>query len=80
MAAANLNLLHFPICDTTEADTLPQRYKTYKKRFEILVNAIGVNNERQKLSMLLTYVCKKMYEIYKQSKQQNSNLLIQIKN
>ena len=56
MAAANLNLPHFPIFDTTEVDTLPQRYKTYKKRFEILVNTIGVNNERQKLSMLLCFL------------------------
>ena len=30
MAAANLNLPHFLIFDTTEVDTLPQRYKSYK--------------------------------------------------
>ena len=64
MAVANLNLPHFPISDTTEVDTLPQRWKTHKNRFEILCYAIGVNNEKQKLLMLLTYVGKKMYEIY----------------
>ena len=35
---------------------LLQRWKTYKKHFENLGNAVGVNNERQKLSILLTYV------------------------
>ena len=43
MAVANLNLPHFPIFDTTEVDTLPQRWKTSKQRFEILCNAIGVH-------------------------------------
>ena len=60
-----MNLPHFPIFDTTQVDTLPQRWKTYKKCFEILYNAIGVNNKK-KLSTLLKYVGEKMYGIYEQ--------------
>ena len=37
-----------------------------KKRFEILCNAAGAKDEKQKLSMLLTCVGKKIYEIYGQ--------------
>lgn len=66
MAVANLNLPHFPVFDISEIETLPQRWKTYKQRFEILCTAIGVKDEKQKLSMLLTYVGEKMYEIYEQ--------------
>ena len=54
VAVGNLNLPHFLIFDITEVDTLPQRWKTYKKCFQILCNAIGVNNEKQKLLVLLT--------------------------
>ena len=60
-----MNLPHFPIFDTTQVDTLPQRWKTYKKCFEILCNAIGANNKK-KLSALLKYVGEKMYGIYEQ--------------
>ena len=66
MPVANLNLPHIPVFDISEVDTLSQRWTTYKKRFEILCNATGVKDEKQKLSMLLTYVGEKMYEMYEQ--------------
>ena len=57
---------HFLVSDISEDDTLSQRWTTYKNRFEILCNAIGVKDENQKLSMSLTYVGEKMYKIYEQ--------------
>ena len=66
MPVANLNLPHIPVFDISEVDILSQRWTTYKKHFEILCNATGVKDEKQKLSMLLTYVGEKMYEMYEQ--------------
>ena len=66
MVVTNLNSPHFPVFDISKVDTLAQRWTTYKKRFKILYNVIGIKDELQKLSMLLTYGGEKIYEIYEQ--------------
>ena len=64
MAVANLNLPTFPTFDLTEKDTLKTRWNKYLKRFNTFCKAIGVTDDRQKLSMSLTYIGDEMYEIY----------------
>ena len=66
MVVTNLNSPHFPVFDISKVDTLTQRWTTYKKRFKILYNVIGIKDEKQKLSMLLTHGGEKIYEIYEQ--------------
>ena len=65
MSVANLSLPAFPTFDLTEKDTLKTRCTKCLKRFNTLCKAIGVNDDGQKLSMLLTYIGDEMYEIYK---------------
>ena len=64
MAVKNLHLPNFPSFDTDEILTLAPRWNTYKKRFELLCSAIGVTDNKQKLSMLLTLIGDGSYEIY----------------
>ena len=64
MAVANLNLPAFPTFYLTKKDTLKTRWNKYLKRFNTLCKAIGVTDNGQKLSMLLTYIRGEMYEIY----------------
>lgn len=68
MAVRNLNLPNFPTFDLSEIDTVPSRWKKYKRRFELLCTAIGVAEEKQKLAMFLTYVGDDTYEIFENTK------------
>ena len=68
MAVKNLNLPNFPTFDLSENDTVPSRWKKYKQRFELLCTAIGVAEEKQKLAMFLTYVGDDTYEIFENTK------------
>ena len=57
MAVRNLTLPTFPTFNTSEEpSSLFPRWERYKKRFNLLCAAIGVDNDPQKLSMLLTYI------------------------
>ena len=64
MAVKNLHLPNFPSFDTDGILTLAPRWNTYKKRFELLCSSIGVTDNKQKLSMLLTLIGDGAYEIY----------------
>ena len=65
MAVKNLTLPHFPTFDCNQdISSVFSRWKKYKKRFNLLCTAIGVTDDTQKLSMLLTYVGDDTYEIY----------------
>ena len=64
MTVANLNLPAFPTFDLNEKDTLKTRWNIYLKRFNTLCKAIGVTDDSQRLSMLLTYIGDEKFEIY----------------
>ena len=65
MAVQNLTLPQFPTFNASEEPSnLFPRWEKYKKRFDLLCNAIGVTDQKQKLSMLLTYIGDETYEIY----------------
>ena len=64
MEVGNQNLPTFPTFDLTEKDTLKTRWSKYLRRFNTLCKAIGVTDNGQKLSMLLSYIGNEMYEIY----------------
>ena len=64
MEVGNQNLPTFPTFDLTEKDTLKTRWSKYLRRFNTLCKAIGVTDNGQKLSMLLSYIGDEMYEIY----------------
>ena len=64
MAVKTLNLPSFPIFDITEGTTIATRWKKYKRKFEILCNALAVTEDKQKVSMLLNYVGDDTFEIY----------------
>ena len=68
MAVKNLNLPNFPTFDLGETDTISPRWKKYKQRFELLCTAVGVNEEKQKLAMFLTYVGDETFEVYENIK------------
>ena len=60
---AILHYQPFPTFNTSEEpSSLFPRWERYKKRFNLLCAAIGVDNDPQKLSMLLTYIGDEAYE------------------
>ena len=65
-AVPNLTLPQFPTFNPSAEDssTLFPKWQRYIKRFQLLCTAIGVKNDKQKLSILLTYVGDDTYEIY----------------
>ena len=67
MAVKNLTLPTFPVFDINEEPSkLYTSWKKYRTRFELLCSAVGVTEETQKLSMLLTYIGNGAYDIYEQ--------------
>ena len=67
MAVQNLTLPSFPTFSTSaEVSALFTQWNKYKKRFTILCSAVGVTDDAQKLSMLLTYIGDDAYDIYEQ--------------
>ena len=64
MAVKNLNLPSFPCFDVTEVTTIVTRCSKYKKKFTLLCSAVGVTDNKQKLSMILTYLGDEAYDIY----------------
>ena len=64
VAVANLNLSTFPTFNLTGKDSLKTRWNKYLKRFNTLLKVIGVTDDGETLSMLLTYIGNEMYEIY----------------
>ena len=64
VAVANLNLSTFPTFNLTGKDSLKMRWNKYLKRFNTLLKVIGVTDDGETLSMLLTYIGNEMYEIY----------------
>ena len=64
MAIANLTLPSFPMF-TVDDYTISARWKKYKRRFENLVVALNVTDDRHKKSLLLNYVGEEAYDVYK---------------
>ena len=64
MAVKNLNLPSFPCFDVTEVTTIATRWSKYKKKSTLLCSAVGVTDNKQKLSMFLTYLGDEAYDIY----------------
>ena len=64
MASKNINLPNFQTFDLTEITTIGTRWKKYVKRFEILCNALAITDDKQKVSMLLSYVGEEVFDIY----------------
>ena len=64
MAVTTLNLPNFPIFDITESTTIATRWKKYKRKFEILCDALAVTDDKQKVSMLLNYIGDDVFEIF----------------
>ena len=54
----------FPIFDVTERTTVAPRWKKYKRKFEILCEALAVTEDKQRVAMLLNYVGDDTFEIY----------------
>ena len=44
--------------------TVATRWKKYKKRFNILCDALTVTDDKQKLAMFLNYVREEVYDVY----------------
>ena len=64
MAVRNINLPNFPTFDIAELSTVATRWKKYKKRFNILCDALTVTDDKQKLAMFLNYVGEEVYDVY----------------
>ena len=64
MAVKNINLPNFSIFDIRELPTVATRWKKYKKKFNIVCDALTVMDDKQKLSMFLNYVGEEVYDVY----------------
>ena len=64
MAVANLNIPTFPTFDIDDYTTITTRWQKYKKRFLNLCTALNVEEDKQKLALLLNYVGEEVYDIY----------------
>ena len=64
MAVANLNIPTFPSFDLDDHTTTATRWEKYKKRFLNLCVALNVQDDKQKLALLLNYVGEELYDIY----------------
>ena len=64
MAISTINLPPFPKFDLDDTTTISTRRLKYKKRFVNLCIALNVQDQKQKLAMLLTYVGEEVYDIF----------------
>ena len=64
MAVANLNIPSFPKFDLDDYNTISTRWEKYKKRFVNLCVALNVNDDKQKLALLLNYIGEEAYDVY----------------
>ena len=64
MAIANLILPSFPVFTLDDYTTISARWKKYKQRFENLVVALNVTDDRQKNALLPNYIGEEAYEVY----------------
>ena len=64
MALSTINLPPFPKFDLDDTTTISTRWLKYKKRFANLCIALNVQDQKQKLAMLLTYVGEEVYDIF----------------
>ena len=64
MAITNLTLLSFPVFTLDDYTTISACWKKYKRRFENLVVALNVTDDRQKKALLLNYIGEEAYEAY----------------
>ena len=68
MAIANLTLPSFPVFTLDDYTTISARWKKCKRRFENLVVALNVTDDRQKKALLLNYIGEEAYEVYEHLK------------
>ena len=64
MAIANLTLPSFPVFPLDDYTTISTLWKKYKRRFENLVIALSVTDDRQKKALFLNYIGEEAYEVY----------------
>ena len=64
MAIANLTLPSFPVFTLDDYTTISASWKKYKCRFENLVVALNVTDDRQKKAVLFKYIGEEAYEVY----------------
>ena len=64
MAITNLTLLSFPVFTLDDYTTISACWKKYKRRFENLVVALNVTDDRQKKALLLHYIGEEAYKVY----------------
>ena len=64
MAIANLTLPSFPVFTLDGYTTISARWRKYKRRFENLVVAVNVTDDRQKKALLLNFIGEEAYEVY----------------
>jgi hypothetical protein len=78
MAVRNINLPNFPTFDITETSTVATRWKKYKKRFNLLCDALTVTDDKQKIAMFLNYVGEEVYDVYENVKPEGDNTFDQV--
>ena len=64
MAFTDLTLPSFPVFTLNDYITISTHWKKYKRRFENLVIALNVTDDRQKKALLLNYIGEEAYEVY----------------
>ena len=63
-AVSSFHIPAFPSFSLDKTTTTATRWEKYKKRFENLLKALNVTNDRQKLAFLLNYLGEEFYDIY----------------
>ena len=64
MAIANLTLPSFSVFTLDDYTTISTPWKKYKRRFENLIIALNVTDDKQKKALLLNYIGEEAYEVY----------------
>ena len=64
MAIANLTLPSYQVVKLADYTITSTRRKKYKWRFENLVIASNVTDDKQKKALLLNYIGEEAYEVY----------------
>ena len=64
MAFTDLTLPSFPVFTLNNYITISTHWKKYKRRFENLVIALNVTDDRQKKALLLNYIVEEPYQVY----------------
>ena len=64
MAIAYLTLPLFPVFTLDDHTTIFTNWTKCKRRFENLVFALNVTDDRQKKALLLNYIDEETYEVY----------------